>query len=108
MTDETFKLMVQHPELLNKIDISELRTLSARAIKDLPEPKLLVSEPGAFGVTLAVVFPYDDYVQLHDAYCVVMDIVKQMQALCGEGWTKSGSDFDAINHASFGERIILA
>lgn len=81
MTSETMKLLVQSPELLNRISIAELRSMDLRAINDLPEPRLLVSELGPMGVTLGIVFPFDDYEELYDGYLRVFQIVAQLNDL---------------------------
>lgn len=67
MTTETLRLLIESPELLTTITLDELRAMTPLEIKELPEPRLLVTRR-ACGTPLGVVFPIDDYLELHDAH----------------------------------------
>lgn len=79
MTKETMRIIVEMPELLNRLGVGELRSWELRAIKDLPEPRLLVSELGPMGVPLAVVFPIEDYREFCDVYRRIFDAVAALE-----------------------------
>lgn len=46
---------------MTETTINVLKAMTARELKDVVEPTLIVSEQGPMGVALAVLMPWDDF-----------------------------------------------
>jgi len=93
MTKETMRLLVEWPELLNRISIEQLHNRTPREILDLPEPQLLVTELGPMGVAVAVIFPMDDYRELCEAHRRVFEAIAALESL---GLHRAIVEFQAV------------
>ncbi len=80
MTKEMMRLLIEAPELLNRMSLPELFAYSSCGIKDIPEPRLLIPSPlDPDGTPLAIVFPVDDYRELCDVFRRVYDALSGIE-----------------------------
>ncbi len=77
MTRETMRCLIQSPHLLTSLTLEDFVRMSPRDIKDLPEPKILMSQ-AVCGTPIAIVFPLDDYTELYNFYLRINEAVDRL------------------------------